>query len=452
MFPRIRASYPGARALAAASVALLLVSVVAVRPETAKAAPRAGFVYAQGSNFMLDGRPWHFTGYDLYQLTSQAIGANWNCGGDFGGDWLNWELGQIESDSDSAVIRTWFFQSYSADNYIQFDTVLNAAAAHGVKIIPVLVNQWGECEPNVSGSAEYKSLGWYQTGYRATGDSYPLSFRQYAINLAAHYADNPTIAFWQLVNEAEASPGGGQPCNENAAGAAIRAFADDMTGAIKAADPNHLVSLGTIGSGQCGTSGPDYELVHGGRVDICEYHDYTNTFLPGDPWNGAVDDLAGCAAIGKPTFAGEVGIDASVQPDWSTTGVVTAASLNQRESFFYQKMVAQFGEGLGGFLVWTRNPGTTSAGLEVAPGDPTNTLLAHFQRYLYRQDGWTSSGPTHSIDDPITAVGRSGGPAPSLSPMPMLQSRLAGARAIGSRSSVLQRDPSFRTWLTGRAR
>ena len=47
-----------------------------------------------------------------------------------------------------------------------------------------------------------------------------------------------------------------------------------MTSAIKAVDHNHLVSLGTLGTGQCGVAGTDYEFVNGGNTDICEYHDY----------------------------------------------------------------------------------------------------------------------------------------------------------------------------------
>ena len=49
---------------------------------------------------------------------------------------------------------------------------------------------------------------------------------------------------------------------------------------IKSIDPNHLVSLGTIGSGQCGTSGDYYKQLHAiPTIDLCEVHDY-------DPWSG----------------------------------------------------------------------------------------------------------------------------------------------------------------------
>lgn len=57
----------------------------------------------------------------------------------------------------------------------------------------MLVNHWTSCEP----STATKPSSWYQSGYKQTNDGYPLSFRDYAIKLARHYASEPTIAFWQ---------------------------------------------------------------------------------------------------------------------------------------------------------------------------------------------------------------------------------------------------------------
>ena len=90
-----------------------------------------------------------------------------------------------------------------------------------------------------------------------------------------------------------------------------------MTQAIKEVDPNHLVSLGTMGSGQCGTANGDYRMVHE-PVDVCEYHDYdyegnpsdnADNPIPGDEWNGLAKRLDQCGPSGldKPLFIGEAG-------------------------------------------------------------------------------------------------------------------------------------------------
>ena len=66
----------------------------------------------------------------------------------------------------------------------------------------MLVNHWDSCEP----TGGTKTAAWYQSGYKQLDNGYSLSFRTYTINLAQHYANEPTIAFWQLVNEPDAGP------------------------------------------------------------------------------------------------------------------------------------------------------------------------------------------------------------------------------------------------------
>ncbi|MFI5268712.1 MAG: hypothetical protein ACHQ7M_15160, partial [Chloroflexota bacterium] len=141
------------------------------------------FVGVSGGRLTLEGQPWAFTGYDSYRLTSVAVGAKFNCGGLYSTAWLNQALDEMATSSGTAVVRTWFFQSYSAANYIQFDTVLAAAAQRHIKIIPVLVNQWNDCEPWSGAGRPYKPLAWYQGGYKVAGDGYPISFRDYAVRM-----------------------------------------------------------------------------------------------------------------------------------------------------------------------------------------------------------------------------------------------------------------------------
>lgn len=130
-------------------------------------------------------------------------------------------------------------------------------------VIPVLVNHYPDCEP--SGGAQM-SLAIYASGFRNPAWGYAVSFEDYATAVAQHCAHDRTVAFRQLVNEAE-TPG----CPSGGA-AALRAFAGEMRTALRSVDPNHLASLGRIGSGQCGASGAEYTSIHEG-VDICEVHD-----------------------------------------------------------------------------------------------------------------------------------------------------------------------------------
>ncbi len=314
------------RTILVASAALLALSAI---PQQASAQAPEGFVVADGDRFGVVGggsvEPWRPIGYNQYRLT--AAPGGYVCDGGYGpvsdaklGTWLD----QIRA-AGATVVRTWFFQSqFDPDgtgpkqgSFAAFDRVVAGAAQRGMKVIPVLVNHWADCEFG----GEAKTADFYESGFRSPGYGYARSYLDYARSVAEHYRDEPAIAFWQLANEAEAPQAGGG-CDEDRAAAALRGFAAEMTGAVKAADPNHLVSLGTMGSGQCGAANNHFRQIHE-PVDICEYHDYdyegnssdgSDVPLPGDQWNGLPARLDQCGSSGlrKPIFVGEAGIASDV--------------------------------------------------------------------------------------------------------------------------------------------
>jgi len=288
----------------------------------------------------LNGAPFRFVGQNSYRLAS--LPGGYTCGGELSSADLGTLLDQAKA-AGATVVRTWFFQSYyqgSGRTWTALDRVLDAAATRGLKVIPVLTNQWPDCEFTAKDDA------FYTTGYRQAGYGYDLSFRDWARTVATRYAGRSTIAFWQLVNEAETR-------SDCYTGQALRAFADDMAGVLKAADPNHLVSLGTLGSGQCGATGDTYQYVHAGAIDLCEVHDYgaPSVAIPGDQWNGMQRRIDQCAALGKPFFVGESGILANVG---SGDGLVSPTTLAQRAAYFAAKMTAAFAAGVDGYVLWER--------------------------------------------------------------------------------------------------
>jgi mannan endo-1,4-beta-mannosidase len=382
-----------------ARLAATLATLVALGAFASPAAARApeGFVVADGDRFgVVSGGavvPWRPVGYNQYRLT--AAPGGYVCDGGYGevsdaklGVWLD----QIRG-AGATVVRTWFFQSqFDPDgtgpgegSFAAFDRVIQGAAARGMKVIPVLVNHWADCEFG----GEAKTVDFYESGYREAGYGYQRSYLDYARTVAAHYANEPAIAFWQLVNEAEApNPGGG--CDEARAAAALSGFAATMSTAVKEADPNHLVSLGTMGSGQCGTSDRSYRRVHE-SVDIAEYHDYDyagnplddpGNPIPGDQWNGLQARLeqTGPRGLNKPLFVGEAGIRADV------AGAIDPASLQARAEFFAAKIEAQMAAGVDGFLLWEKvlesadDPGVAGGheAYGIGYGDPTEDVTRRF--------------------------------------------------------------------------
>ena len=345
----------------------------ATPPPTNTATPPPTSTVSQTGN--ADGRYISHTGTQLTLngSTLRVTGYNYTWMGTNCSDPSDAELATafaaIQNVSRGAIVRTAFYQSASNDDsFADFDRYVAAAKHYGLRIVPMLVNEWTDCEP----SSRMKYLPWYQTGYTQANDSYPLSFHDYAVRLAAHYANEPAIAWWQLVNEPDAR-NADNSCSESIAASALRTFADTMTSAIKSADSHHMVDLGAIS--WCGGQGNDYQLINAGKTDLCDaYHDYGSPTIP--MASDLHNHLNACHSDNKPAFVGEAGICADVTATGSCGGTVNAASLTQRASFFKAKMDAAFTDGAAGYIIWER--GTSSAGWGIGPGDPTESVMSAY--------------------------------------------------------------------------
>ena len=328
-------------------------------PTATSTALPAGFVGHSGTQFTLGGKPFTFTGFNIYQANSRS-----NCSYTMGtGSALDTALNGIGSGSE--VFRAWFFQSLATTNgqrdWSAFDHTLAVAKAHGVKVVVTLGNQWGSCE-----GSQYLTDSWYTGGYKTqviSGDTVP--YRQFVQEIVSRYKNDPTIAMWQLINEAEIKTGkSATSCSPTAD---LYNFATDVSGLIKSIDPNHLVNLGTMGGGQCGSQGADYQKLGSiPSIDVLEFHDYGHDgeAIPAN----LARDISISQALGKPVFVGEAGIQ-----------IASGGSLSTRAAEFSAKVTAQLNGGVGGFLVWSwNNSPSNPVSWEVGPSDPTlNVIDSH---------------------------------------------------------------------------
>ncbi len=216
-------------------------------PAPTTAPSSSGFVGRSGTQLTLGGKPFVFTGFNIYQANSRS-----NCSYTMGtGSALDTALSGIGSGNQ--VFRSWFFQAMATSKGVRdwsaFDHTLAVAKAHGVKVIATLANQWGSCE---SPTSQYKYASWYQGGYKTQVlATTTVPYRQFVQEVVSRYKNDPTIAMWQLMNEAEIKT------NSSTCGSTtdLYNFTSDVSKLIKSIDSNHLVSLGTMGSSQCGTQG-----------------------------------------------------------------------------------------------------------------------------------------------------------------------------------------------------
>ena len=362
-----------------AGVGIILVFAVA---PTAGAHDTSGdYVTRAGSQLMLAGQPYTFTGINMYNANSDGWCRDALDDTQFGAALDDAGLGG----EVHGVLRAWFFQTLATDkgtnmrDWSRFDRTIAIAKAKGYKVIATLTDQWGECGADVSPTYGYKTEDWYTGGYASPDTALATrygpvwtSYRDWVAEVVARYSSEPAILAWQLINEAEVNPGGAFgacPAGDGPRDDLVT-WATDVSDLVRSLDSNHLISLGTIGGGQCGTQGSQYQDVHDlQNIDLCEVHDYSPTqAIPGDQWNGFGVRVQQCAALDKPLIVGETGI----------IPTTVGGTLEDRALAFRSKIHAQTALGVDGIVAWNFSPvGSTLDNYDIGPADPALDELAY---------------------------------------------------------------------------
>jgi len=336
------------------------------------------FVTRSGAGLTLDGAPYRFVGFNLYDAAASDV---YSCQpfSRLDDSALADTMKAIHEQAGATVVRFWAYQTYTAGgtDFAGVDRFIAAAAKEGLRVMPVLEDGPGDCstgERRVS-LAKADNGHWYSEGYRKPLGWARLSYRDYARVMAQHYKDDPTILAWMMVNEAETGERDAQDRSQ------LVSFAGDVSAVIKAADPHHLVTLGSQSNGAPGASGSDFRAVYAqSGLDFTEVHDWNSygsdtEALPGSD-EGALPDptSSGCTArdakiacsfalvklLGKPIVVGEVGIAA-----------VDDAGRTRRARLLDAKARAAFASGASGYLVWHLDRTTTDdLSVLVSPPDP----------------------------------------------------------------------------------
>ncbi|HYM16581.1 MAG TPA: cellulase family glycosylhydrolase [Dehalococcoidia bacterium] len=270
------------------------------------------------------------------------------------------------------VVRFWAFQSYATNaqhqrDWSALDAVFASAQAHGVRLIPVVGNNWRDCDywpislyPN---GGQQKDQGpWYATGYASPYDGYLTSYRQWVVDIASRYAGNAALADWEVVNEPEGD------------GATLSAFFQDIIGGIRSGDAVTPISLGSIGTGQPGFAGGGYRsmlLLPGVGFATAHDYDHADDALPISPTcpydaNCIRTDIRDALAAGKPIFIGEAG-------DQGCDDAAKAAR-------YAAKMRAAFAAGAAGYVLWAYRDDVAAGncGYDFGPNGELIKVFAQF--------------------------------------------------------------------------
>ena len=178
------------------------------------------------------------------------------------------------------------------------------------------------------------------------------------------YQNDPTIAMWSLLSEAEAGTVVlGTTCpNETLASQAMAGFVADMASAIRAVDKNHLITLGTRGQeDNCGLQGNNYLTVQA-PLDVLSLHSYDISY-------SRAQVLSGYAlAAKKPLFMGE---HAQCADPFDCGPNTDPSALASRACEMHKFAVGLAGLGVAGEMPWhLEAPNSTADGYSIMNDDP----------------------------------------------------------------------------------
>ena len=302
-----------------ARLALLLMTAGLLVPAGSRAAA-SDFVTASGAQLMVNGVPWAAVGPNIWDMDpAKAVAGDPAACGHRRADidaYLDRTLAKIKSTMHATAVRAFGFgMAFTAGgrDWSTTDKLLYYAAKHDIRVIPVLGDQYATC------GTPAKDAAWYRGGYGQPDPVWGVDYKSYAVSVATRYANDPTVAFWQLMNEADPTRAG-SPADPGA----LRLFAAEMAGAIRAVDANHLINLGTVGNGSLGNRMPEWATLvdcPGGCTDIAENHVYNQTDpLPGSPLQSSVQSFTNVwnaseraeQGMGAPAIDGWSGMSAGV--------------------------------------------------------------------------------------------------------------------------------------------
>ncbi len=361
---------------------LLILVLVIFNSSMNLANAASGFVTRNGKELFVNDKPFKFIGVNRYNLLTVAGPPYLGCGTALTDEEIVTIFSELKVMGVKAV-RFWIFQSFtkSGTDFTRFNLVLTQAAVNDIKVIPVFENQWGDCTQGA-----YKYNDWYKDGYKSPYGTYPINLKDYISRVVPIYKDNPAILMWQIMNEAESQIKG--PVYQTD-GQSLFDFTNDIAPFIKSLDPNHLVSLGTMGGGQPGTGGPAFRSLHAiSALDILEYHDYGDEQILTP--QGLNDRFNDSQVLNKPVMVGEAGI--VIQPGCSggttNSGNFRCFSKNERASLFKNKIDNFFSKPEGvGYLIWSYRDRaiTNNQGFDFGSDDPLAAYITGKSSQLITQ-------------------------------------------------------------------
>lgn len=310
--------------------------------DASASAEPSGFVTRAGTELMLDGRPFRFTGFNTFVL--------FGCGRAEENIYGEAREAFFAGLRPNSVVR---ISMLPGTDLARFEEVVAAARRHGQRLMVALTDAHGHC------GTDRKTEEWYAGGFRK-------DYLRWIRTVVPLYRDDPTIAMWELINE----PYGADT-------ATLRRFFDEAGGLVHELAPNHLVSSGTLLPDTYGGVEAFTELHASPGIDVVSLHEYDQV---ADASHHLVPALAAAKEVDKPLVVGEWGLYAG-PPGAAAVDENPCYTFDERVPVAEGKLAAYLSTpGVAGALYWSYTAeGVPSdadvCALNTTAGDPLVDLI-----------------------------------------------------------------------------
>lgn len=343
---------------------------------TSTTAAAAGFVTAQDNYFVLNGKPFYYSGTNNYYLNYAPTVM-------------------IDSVLDSAskmglkVMRCWGFDDgqeaygcemqsalgvYDNTGFERLDYSISQASKLGIKLIIPFVNNWDD----FGGMDQY--VVWAGLTKTTDHDKFytnatcTTAYKNYVSHVLNHvntytgiaYKDDPTIMSWELANEPR--------CTSDTTGDTLYNWVSEMSTYVKSIDSNHLLTVGDEGFFNRvsptwdyeydGATGVDWDrLITLPNIDFETMHLYTEGWGKTEAWGLQYisDHITVAKTVGKPTILEEYGVSSNKETVYADYGDACYVS-------------SDLGTGAAGQMFWLLN-GVDNDGTTLYPDYDGNRVV-----------------------------------------------------------------------------
>ena len=269
----------------------------------------------QGDRVVRGGQPWWFVGYNSFVWSGNCGNPDEHMSAEDVDRWF----ASMRHDGHGAV-RLFFFAGWDV---ARLDAAVASARRHHVYLMITLGDARADCGERA------KDASWFADAAARA------EYQSHLTMLLQRYRGDPTIAWFEYLNEPDGADG------------ALRPFYDEMGAVAEGIDPTRLFSSGTLAPYAVGGADEFRTITESPGVDVASLHEYDEDEVESNHGPETRE-----ASAGKPVLVGEFGI---------TAGPSCPVDFDERARRVDAKVTAYLDAGYAGALEWAWQPGGSSA-------------------------------------------------------------------------------------------